>query len=62
MTNTALDVNRLTTGVMLNPEQSNEIWTESVKQSALTQLATRVNLPGKASNGRRSTPRTLRNG
>ena len=46
MTNTALDVNRLTTGVMLNPEQSNEIWTESVKQSALTQLATRVNLPG----------------
>ena len=46
MTTTSFDVNRLTTGVMLNPEQSNEIWTESVKQSALTQLATRVNLPG----------------
>lgn len=47
MTNTALDVSRLTNGVLLPPEMSTEIWTESVKQSALTQLATRVNLPGK---------------
>ncbi len=46
MTNTALDVSRLTNGVLLPPELSSEIWTESVKQSALTQLATRVNLPG----------------
>lgn len=47
MTNTALDVSRLTNGVLLPPEMSTEIWTESVKQSALTQLASRVNLPGK---------------
>ena len=47
MSNSALDVSRLTTGVMLPPEMSSEIWTESVKQSALTQLASRVNLPGK---------------
>ena len=47
MTNNALDVSRLTSGVMLTPEMSSEIWTESIKQSALTQLATRVNLPGK---------------
>lgn len=47
MANTALDVSRLTNGVMLTPEMSSEIWTESIKQSALTQLASRVNLPGK---------------
>ena len=47
MTNTALDVSRLTNGVILAPEMSSEIWTDSIKQSALTQLATRVNLPGK---------------
>lgn len=45
--NTALDVSRLTNGVILTPEMSSEIWTDSIKQSALTQLATRVNLPGK---------------
>lgn len=47
MTSTALDVSRLTNGVILTPEMSSEIWTDSIKQSALTQLATRVNLPGK---------------
>lgn len=47
MTNNALDVSRLTNGVMLTPEMSSEIWTESIKQSALTQLASRVTLPGK---------------
>ena len=47
MANTALDVSRLTNGVILTPEMSGEIWTDSIKQSALTQLATRVNLPGK---------------
>lgn len=47
MANTPLDVSRLTNGVILTPEMSSEIWTDSIKQSALTQLATRVNLPGK---------------
>ena len=47
MANTALDVSRLTNGVILTPEMSSEIWTDSIKESALTQLATRVNLPGK---------------
>ena len=47
MANTALDVSRLTNGVILTPEMSSEIWTDSIKQSALTQLATRVNRPGK---------------
>ena len=47
MANTELDVSRLTNGVILTPEMSSEIWTDSIKQSALTQLATRVNLPGK---------------
>ena len=47
MANNALDVSRLTNGVILTPEMSSEIWTDSIKQSALTQLATRVNLPGK---------------
>lgn len=47
MADTALDVSRLTNGVILTPEMSSEIWTDSIKQSALTQLATRVNLPGK---------------
>ena len=47
MADTELDVSRLTNGVILTPEMSSEIWTDSIKQSALTQLATRVNLPGK---------------
>ena len=47
MANTALDVSRLTNGVILTPEMSSEIWTDSIKQSALTQLATRGKLPGK---------------
>lgn len=43
---TALDLSRSTFGVYLTPEQSNEIWTGVVKQSAVTQLATGVKLPG----------------
>lgn len=43
---TALDLSRSTSGVYLTPEQSNEIWTGVVKQSAVTQLATGVKLPG----------------
>lgn len=47
MASNAFDVSRLTNGVILTPEMSSEIWTDSIKQSALTQLASRVNLPGK---------------
>lgn len=43
---TALDLSRSTSGVYLTPEQSNEIWTDVLKQSAVTQLATGVKLPG----------------
>lgn len=43
---TALDLSRSTSGVYLTPEQSNEIWTGVFKQSAVTQLATGVKLPG----------------
>lgn len=42
----ALDLSRSTAGVYLTPEQSNEIWTDVIKQSAVTQLATGVKLPG----------------
>lgn len=42
---TALDLSRSTSGVHLTPEQSNEIWTGVLKQSAVTQLATGVKLP-----------------
>lgn len=43
----AIDLNRATTGVYLTPEQSNEIWTDTLNQSAVTQLATKVALPGR---------------
>ena len=43
----AIDLNRATAGVYLTPEQSDEIWTETLKQSAVTQLATKVALPGR---------------
>ena len=43
---TALDLSRSTSGVYLTPEQSNEIWTDVFKQSAVTQLAKGVKLPG----------------
>lgn len=45
----AIDLNRTTAGVYLTPEQSDEIWTETLKQSAVTQLATKVALPGRGS-------------
>jgi HK97 family phage major capsid protein len=41
-----IDINRTSAGVNLKPEQSNEIWQESLKQSTLMQLAKRVTLPG----------------
>lgn len=46
----ALDLSRSTTGVYLTPEQSNEIWIDVIKQSAVTQLATGVKLPEPESN------------
>lgn len=42
----AIDVNRGTTGVELPPEVSSEIWSNMQEQSAVQQLARRVNLPG----------------
>lgn len=41
-----IDINRGTTGLQLNPEQTNEIWAATVEQSAVMQLAQRVTLPG----------------
>lgn len=40
------DINTKTAGVYLQPSQSNEIWTEATKQSAIMQLAKRINVPG----------------
>lgn len=40
------DINTKTEGVYLQPSQSNEIWTEATKQSAIMQLAKRINVPG----------------
>ena len=45
MTN-PIDINTKTDGVHLQPSQSNEIWTEATKQSAIMQLAKRINVPG----------------
>ena len=42
----SVNINRGTTGIQLTPEQSNEIWANAVKESAVMQLAQRVNLPG----------------
>lgn len=41
-----IDINRLSDGITLTPEQSNEIWSAAEYTSAVMQLATRVNLPG----------------
>lgn len=41
-----IDTNRGTTGLTLTPEQSREIWAATLEQSAVMQLAQRVNLPG----------------
>ena len=42
----ALDTSRETTGVVLDYEVSNEIWTKAQEASAVMQLARRVTLPG----------------
>ena len=41
-----ININRGTTGIVLTPEQSNEIWAATVEESAVMRLAQRVNLPG----------------
>ena len=41
-----IDINRNTTGLVLTPEMSNEIFAKAVEQSAVMQLAERVSLPG----------------
>jgi len=41
-----IDVNRTTTGIQLNPEQSAEIWSQVDYTSAVAQLSTRIALPG----------------
>lgn len=42
----AIDVNRGTTGIVLTPEQSAEIWSNAEYASAAMQLSQRVDLPG----------------
>lgn len=41
-----IDINRTTTGVLLPPQVSNEIWSTAVEESAVMRLARRINLPG----------------
>ena len=41
-----IDVNRTTSGIILTPEQSAEIWSAAEYTSAAMQLAQRVDLPG----------------
>lgn len=41
-----VDVSRSTTGIVLTPAQSQEIWSSAEYESAVLQLATRVDLPG----------------
>ena len=41
-----IDVNRTTSGIVLTPEQSAEIWSAAEYESAVMRLATKVDLPG----------------
>lgn len=43
---TKVNVNRTTTGIVLTPEQSQEIWANAQSESAVMTLGQRVNLPG----------------
>ena len=45
----AIDLNTGSAGVYLEPSQANEIWTETIKQSAVAQLARRMEIPGNGS-------------
>ena len=42
----AIDINRTTTNVIMNPELSREIWAKTLEESAIMQLARRINMPG----------------
>jgi HK97 family phage major capsid protein len=42
----AVDINRGTTGVLLPPSVSNEIWGSVVEQSAVMQVSRQISLPG----------------
>src|SRR5690606_27208016 len=41
-----IDINRTTSGVVLPPEISSEIWANMIEASAVQQLARRIDLPG----------------
>ena len=41
-----IDVNRKTTNVILDPDVSAEIWAKTLEESAIMQLARRINMPG----------------
>ena len=41
-----VDINRATTGLVLNPEQSAEIWAKAAEESAIMRLSRQVELPG----------------
>lgn len=43
---TKVNVNRTTTGIVLTPEQSQEVWANAQSESAVMTLGQRVNLPG----------------
>lgn len=42
----AVDINRATTGVRLDPEQTAQVWSNAQEASAVLQLAQRTSLPG----------------
>jgi HK97 family phage major capsid protein len=42
----AVDINRSTTGIVLDPEQTGQIWANALTESAVLRLAQRINLPG----------------
>ena len=41
-----ININRATTGLVLNPEQSAEIWAKAAEESAIMRLSRQVELPG----------------
>lgn len=43
---TKVNVNRTTTGIVLNPEQSQEVWANAIGESAVMTLGQRIDLPG----------------
>lgn len=43
---TPVDVNRSTDGIVLNPDQSQEVWANAIGESAVLTLGQRIDLPG----------------